>query len=415
MGISLLLNTESYPFDGASERTFIKDELPFLVRNFDRVVIVPSSLKGIRLSVAGDVEVDETYAKELNDLGRIRVASYALISGLLAGDLSKGVVRSPKALKSLVHFCGKAEHARRWANKFLKRKEHSGTRWLFYTYWWTATTTGFGMAKGSTSNLKVISRCHNVDLFEERHFCNYLPCRKRSLETLDALFPDSDRGLHYLRNRYDVYPRVLETARLGVNDPISRSSHSKDGVFRVVSCSFLNPVKRVDLLAEGLLEAGLKRPDQKIEWVHFGFGQLKDKVLDIISKMPQNVFGKLVGYTPDLMKYYGENPVDVFVNVSEYEGTPVSIMEAIACGIPIIATAVGGNLEIATDDNGTIIPADSSSNDIATALLEFFDKHYGNMNLRNGSRRIWKDRYNADKSFQSFSSLILSLADNRSR
>lgn len=38
------------------------------------------------------------------------------------------------------------------------------------------------------------------------------------------------------------------------------------------------------------------------------------------------------------------------------EGIPVSIMEAISFGIPIIATNVGGNAEIVNDETGVLIP-----------------------------------------------------------
>jgi len=44
----------------------------------------------------------------------------------------------------------------------------------------------------------------------------------------------------------------------------------------------------------------------------------------------------------DVLNYYASNPVDVFINTSSSEGLPVSIMEAMSFGIPVIATNVGG-------------------------------------------------------------------------
>ncbi len=55
------------------------------------------------------------------------------------------------------------------------------------------------------------------------------------------------------------------------------------------------------------------------------------------------------GSIDDLMLFFKENSVDLFINASITEGTPVSIMEAISCGIPIIATDVGGNPEIVSE------------------------------------------------------------------
>lgn len=41
--------------------------------------------------------------------------------------------------------------------------------------------------------------------------------------------------------------------------------------------------------------------------------------------------------------FYRNNDVDVFVNLSESEGIPVSIIETISFGVPVVATDVGGN------------------------------------------------------------------------
>jgi glycosyltransferase involved in cell wall biosynthesis len=168
-------------------------------------------------------------------------------------------------------------------------------------------------------------------------------------------------------------------------------------------------VKRVDLILRGLAKAGRMRGDQKIEWVHFGHGPMKEKILDLIKNVPSNVSVVLRGYTPNLMNFYGNNTVDVFINVSEYEGTPVSIMEAIACGIPIIATAVGGNVEIVSNRNGIYLPPDLTSAHIANALIKFIDLHYKSNLLREGSREVWNEKYNAESNFRDFTYTISSI------
>ena len=99
------------------------------------------------------------------------------------------------------------------------------------------------------------------------------------------------------------------------------------------------------------------------------FGAILEKVQfgkslqEELKLFPQNAEGYLDGYVPieQIMNYYRENPVDVIVNVSESEGgSPVSIMEALSCGIPAIATAVGGNPEIVSEQNGILLSANPS-------------------------------------------------------
>ena len=132
------------------------------------------------------------------------------------------------------------------------------------------------------------------------------------------------------------------------------------------------PLKQIHVLIRGIGRAAQMRPDQKFIWRHFGEGPVRKSLQEELKLFPQNAEGYLDGYVPieQIMNYYRENPVDVIVNVSEFEGgSPVSIMEALSCGIPAIATAVGGNPEIVSEQNGILLSANPSPDDVAEALL----------------------------------------------
>src|SRR6185369_2422833 len=60
--------------------------------------------------------------------------------------------------------------------------------------------------------------------------------------------------------------------------------------------------------------------------------------------------------------------LDVFVMPSFTEGTPNSVVEAMACGKPVIASAVGGIPDMIGDDAGLLIPA-GDANELAAAML----------------------------------------------
>ena len=61
----------------------------------------------------------------------------------------------------------------------------------------------------------------------------------------------------------------------------------------------------------------------------------------------------------------------MFINVSSTEGIPVSIMEAMSFGIPVIATAVGGTPEIVNNENGYLLSKDPSAKELAEVIQNF--------------------------------------------
>jgi glycosyltransferase involved in cell wall biosynthesis len=103
------------------------------------------------------------------------------------------------------------------------------------------------------------------------------------------------------------------------------------------------------------------------------------------------------------MEYYRDFPCDVFANVSMTEGgAPVAIQEAVACGIPVVATNVGGNPEIVSEKNGIILDPDPSPEEIASALLKILDHPSMSAEMRKQSRLVWQARYNAEVNFRAF-------------
>src|SRR5690606_4461585 len=137
-------------------------------------------------------------------------------------------------------------------------------------------------------------------------------------------------------------------------------------------CRRLDPVKWVTLIPDASSDYNGKG---MIEWHHFGGGQPHDELK--IAVAPGTAANKTIsihlhGWTrqEDLFHIYENNHVDCFVNVRESEGIPVSIMEAMSYGIPVIATDVGASREIVNNRNGFLLDVDFDLDDLLKDILQ---------------------------------------------
>jgi len=102
-------------------------------------------------------------------------------------------------------------------------------------------------------------------------------------------------------------------------------------------------------------------------------------------------------YTRDFLLKH----IDVFINVSESEGVPVSIMEAMSCHIPIIAPDVGGIKDMVIDEyNGILLSGDPDINEIAVGLEKI--EYFKNSKIRENAYALYLDKYNAKRNYEEF-------------
>ena len=216
----------------------------------------------------------------------------------------------------------------------------------------------------------------------------------------------------YFHRKYPEYQNRYAVSLLGVPDPGAVSRPSSDGVLRIASCSTTAPLKRLNLIMDGIADAAKRRPRQKIEWKHFGDGPDREVYIQRANAiLPANAEAFFPGYSSkeELLQNYLNYPVDVFINASVTEGTSVAMMEAVSCGIPIIATEVGGNVEVVSERNGFLLSANPSPEEIANMLFKVCDQHEEMLKKRQGSREVWQERYNEMTNFEAFAQKLVEI------
>ena len=296
--MNLILFTTSYPYINGGEQNFIEMEAAHLLNAFERVIIVPEKRAGARAKYPSGFELDDSYSNLLNSQARLSRFFAGLLSGLVYQEIigNPWLLMKPQFLKRLIFAAGHAELTSRWLVRWMRERDMKPQDYLLYTYWFTEVTLGLGLAKQSLPDLRLVSRAHRYDLYEEVNMPPYWPCRERSLSTVDAVFPVSDNGAAYLRRKYPGFESKIKVSRLGIHSPGFMTKPSSDDVYRIVSCSKLVPVKRVGLLMQGIAVAAVRRPSQKFHWCHIGVGPLRQELEEALASLPGNVTACFDGY-----------------------------------------------------------------------------------------------------------------------
>jgi glycosyltransferase involved in cell wall biosynthesis len=136
-------------------------------------------------------------------------------------------------------------------------------------------------------------------------------------------------------------------------EPVRSSIGITPGDFAIGAVGRIERQKRFDLLIEAV--APLMRHNPRVRLVIAGDGSL---LTDIRACSERNGIADrchLLGHRQDISDLHCA--FDLFVQSSEYEGTPNAVLEAMAMGTPLVATDVGGTAELAHDGEHALLVA----------------------------------------------------------
>jgi glycosyltransferase involved in cell wall biosynthesis len=403
--------------------TFIESEMDYLSSHFEKIVLVSNNIK------------DEQTRKTAKNITLIRhnfnlsakeklKASFSLFNPIVLKEFIASFKSTTPVVGKRLNYLLISFYKAQKVNRFIKTliKEHSleNTKLYLYSYWWLDDALGIALYKKEHPKVIAITRAHGYDLYSFRQPNNYLPLKKFMIETLTKIYVISNNGKEYLKSIYNLSAESLskiEIARLGTK-VVSNTlpAFTNPSVFTIVSCSYIYPNKRIHLIAEALLIF----TNTKINWIHIGDftnwldNEYKQKVLGLFEKINHTDFMK-VDFKGNLKNeklfdFYKNNSIDLFINVSESEGIPVSIMEAMSFGIPAIASNVGGTNELVTHYNGYLLKADCSPQTIAETINTYIALNESEKTeKRKAAFDTWNLNYNADKNYNTFVTELLNL------
>ncbi len=163
-----------------------------------------------------------------------------------------------------------------------------------------------------------------------------------------------------------------------------RRSLNVNGSFTILCNRAWEPRYGVDILAAAYMLAA--RQDERLNLVLLGGGSQNQEIREILDRGGVLDRVHLVGQVPqrDLPDWY--NNSDLYISPSHVDGSSVSLMEALACGMPVLVSDIPGNKEWIEDGiNGWLFP-DGNVNVLAEKIMQIISSKDSFVNIARSAR-----------------------------
>jgi glycosyltransferase involved in cell wall biosynthesis len=180
--------------------------------------------------------------------------------------------------------------------------------------------------------------------------------------------------------------------------------------FTLLSTRSWEPLLGVDIIAQAFVKVAKQRGDVRL--IMAGSGSLAATLRQTFlrggligdvteeggsASLPRVIFPGQVGYA-DLPRLY--HSADLYVAATHSDGTSISLLEAMACGLPVLISDIPGNQEWVTpDQNGWLFP-DGDADALANAILNAIDQRQHLPPMGKTARKVTEDRADWSKNFQ---------------
>lgn len=387
----------SYP--NGNDESFVETEVKYLAPKFKKIYIYPSIGGSTQRNIPANVSV-----VNLNS-DKIKVSALKVLLGnigLVIYVHFKELMNSPKKstyIKHIREFNSRLLKGISIADKIDTIDTTSVGNDVFYSFWMNENALALAVLKYRKKIEHFVFRANGFDLYDVQAKYQYIPFRPFIFKQADKMFAVAKKGSDYMRS-FNVCPEKITYSYFGTGD-LGVSVFDPNEKFTIFTCSDLRKIKRVDAMIDIL--SFIKFP---VKWIHHGDKGDSEKVFyEKLKQLPPNVefvlHERKENYS-DVLQFFKKNHFNLFVLLSSIEGLPVSLIEAMSFGIPLLATDVGGVSEVINESNGVLIERDFNPNEVAEKIIQFSQSEKNTPAFRKTVRTDWENRFSATKNYENF-------------
>jgi sugar transferase (PEP-CTERM/EpsH1 system associated) len=209
-----------------------------------------------------------------------------------------------------------------------------------------------------------------------------------------------------IRNGVDIkcFKQKLDLTKVKNKLGLSRDDYI------IATVAKLRPVKDIPTLINSFKLIHDKNPRVRLLIIG-SYGEntdtLQNEIRELIEKLEVGPYVKFLGEVENIPELL--SVVDIYMNTSLSEGMSNTILEAMASGVPVVASRVGGNSELILDGQTGFLADMQNPVDFARKVLKILNAPQLKIKMSENSRSIIQKYYPLERAFQKYQNLYRTL------
>ena len=254
---------------------------------------------------------------------------------------------------------------------------------------------------------KVIATIQTVEKGKSWHNkVENLTCRLSHKTTCvsPSVYQHAARNIHIPESRLQVIPNAIDVARFVAAAPIDLAEFRLDtNKTTLVFVGRLDPVKNVDVILRATARVS---QEQDIQLLIVGDGPERERLETLTEALNLTDRVRFAGQRLDVERIL--KAADIFILASQWEGMPMSAQEAMASGLPVIASRTEGIIDVIEDNITGLLVTPGSVEQLAHAICRLIQNPPLAQQLSHAAQQKAQRLFSLKSILQSYCNLYIS-------
>ena len=202
-------------------------------------------------------------------------------------------------------------------------------------------------------------------------------------------------------------PEKIRAIQNGVHTPeLARSNRAAKNKLLIGSVGNLRKVKGYEVLLKAIAAAAVRTSNFHVVICGADYGELRE-LKRLRAELGLDDYVTFLGSRLDMEAIYAD--LDLYVQSSHSEGMPTAILEAMAHGLPVVTTSVGGCGEAVVDGDTGLVTDPGDANALSAAMLRLMEDATMRAHMGAAGRRRASAHFNIERVIREHTELYSSL------